>query len=43
MGRSAGFGHPLWAVAEDLVKGYGPWRSIWLWAMGYSTELGNSF
>jgi hypothetical protein len=38
MGHSAGFGYPLWAVAKDLVKRYGPWRSIWLCAMGHSAK-----
>jgi hypothetical protein len=38
MSHSAGFGYPLWAVAKDLVKHYGPWRSIWLCAMGHSAK-----
>ncbi len=38
MGHSAGFGYPLWAVAKDLVKRYGPWRSIWLCAMGHNAK-----
>jgi hypothetical protein len=39
MDHSAGFGYPLWAVAKDLVKRYGPWGSIWLYAMGHSAKL----
>jgi hypothetical protein len=38
MGHSTGFGYLLWAVAKDLVKRYGPWRSIWLCAMGHSEK-----
>jgi hypothetical protein len=38
MGQSAGFGYPLWAVAKDFVKHYGPWRSIWLCTMGNSAN-----
>jgi hypothetical protein len=38
MGHSEGFGYPLWAVAKDLVKRCGPWRSIWLCAMGHSEK-----
>jgi hypothetical protein len=38
MGYSAGFGYPLWAIAKNLVKRYGPWRSIWLCAMGHSKK-----
>jgi hypothetical protein len=30
MGNSPGFGYTLWAVAKDLVKRHGLWRSIWL-------------
>jgi hypothetical protein len=35
MGRSAGFGYPLWAVAKDLVKavGYGAAFGCALWAI----------
>jgi hypothetical protein len=28
----------LWAIAQDLVMRYGPWRSIWLCAMGHSAK-----
>jgi hypothetical protein len=38
MGHSAGFGYLLWAVAKDLVKRYGLWRSILLCAMGHSEK-----
>ncbi len=48
MGHSAGFGYALWAIAQglviryglamDLVKRYGPWHSIWLYAMGNSEK-----
>jgi hypothetical protein len=37
-GHRAGFGYLLWAVAKDFVKRYGPWRSIWLCAMGHSEK-----
>jgi hypothetical protein len=32
------FGYPLWAAAKDLVKRYGPWRSIWLCPIGHSAK-----
>jgi hypothetical protein len=35
---STAFGYPLRAAAKDLVKHYGPWRSIWLCAMGHSEK-----
>ncbi len=38
MDHSTGFGYVLWAVAKDLVKRYGPWRNIWLCAMGHSEK-----
>jgi hypothetical protein len=38
MGHSTGFGYLLWAVAKDLVKHYGPWRSICLRAMGHNEK-----
>ncbi len=38
MGHSTGFGYLLWGVAKDLVKCYGPWRSIWLCTMGNSAK-----
>jgi hypothetical protein len=38
VGYGAGFGYPLWAIAKDLVKRYGPWRRIWLCAMGLSAK-----
>jgi hypothetical protein len=38
MGNRAGLGYPLWAVAKDLLKLYGPWRRIWLCAMDHSAK-----
>jgi hypothetical protein len=38
MGHSAGIGYLLWVVAKDLVKRYGPWRCIWLCAMGHGAK-----
>jgi hypothetical protein len=29
-GHSAGFGYALWAIEQDLVTHYVPWRRIWL-------------
>jgi hypothetical protein len=36
--HSAGFSYPLWAVVKDLVKCFGPWRSIWLGAVIHSAK-----
>jgi hypothetical protein len=38
MGHSKGFGQALWAVAQDLVRRYGLWRSIWLCPRGHSAK-----
>jgi hypothetical protein len=34
LGHGTGFGYPLRAVEMNLVKRYGPWRSIWFCAVG---------
>jgi hypothetical protein len=38
MSHIAGFGYALCAIAMDLVKRYGLWRSTWLYAMHHSKK-----